>query len=250
MTVTDDPVAAGTYDMSDDLERISKLMALVAYKYFSSGDSSEEWTKWRTKGQEWLTAEEDEFPLQGLSDVYEELLNEVYLFPLGYEAGTDFIVEEDDDDEEFTGFTVGANGVLEEDHNVVTIPAGNSEKKDFVKVTEDPPLVCDFCSVAEADRFVPHLGVHFCRACYWSNCDVTRPTDHTAEEPHAITNRRSTHGGDLVRRPHRPDDSQGPLPDAPDPQDDVREPDTLSWAGFGSGDGSAPAEPSPALSGC
>ena len=225
MTVTDDPVIAGTYDMSDEMEKIAKIVSVCAFKYFSSSATDEDWMKWRTKAKEWLATWGDEFPLQGLADAVEEILNEAYLFPVDYDS--------EDPEEEGTPFEVAPDGLVEEPHTIVTIPAGNSEKKDFVKVMDDPPLVCDFCQVEEADRFVPHLGTHFCRACYWANVDITRPTDQTTEEPHAITNSRPPLRDDSVRRSHRPDDDQRPVPDVVEPQDDVREPDTLSWSAFG-----------------
>lgn len=216
-----DPVVNGTYDMCDDMERIAKLCAVVAYKYFAT---DLEFTEWRTKAKQWLA--DDEFPLQGLQDVLEEILNEAYLFPVDYEAEP--CVQ--DLESEGTPVYVGQNGAV---HNVGKPDTGNLQKSgsDVTMLSDDTHLVCDMCQIAVADRWVEHLNVHLCADCHWK------------ERLHGTTDSLPNHKPRKDSPSERPDHDRRPDRE-PSGGGGTPEPDTLSWdvfAGTRSGEEALPA---------
>ena len=248
--ISDDPVVNGTYTMADDMEKIAMLLSAIAFKYFSSSDTSAEWIKWRTNAKKWLATYGDEFPLQGLADVFEEVLNEAYLFPVDYQAddGTDatepIAVNPETlqaiPEEPGTPVRIGYDGGA---HNVEEPRTRNFPPAPFdLLPPHQTDLACDFCQLEPADRFVQHLGMYFCRNCYWANRDLTQPTEGVY--PYETPNHLSGHQEDQGRRclpvhDHRRADEGTPREDGDGDRD------SLSWDAFTAGDGLA-QEPVPA----
>jgi hypothetical protein len=156
-----------------EAEQAAILLAVMSYKYFHSPPQDTEWHQWRRDGNLWIKKWEGsaiQRETQGLMDTIEDLLEDLELLTLDEATSTYEDLPEDTDSAEF---------IVPQDHNVVEPEAGNLSELAYDTVVDMPDntdLVCDFCTIAIASKYVEHLGAHFCDACYWHNRDLTH--DH------------------------------------------------------------------------